>query len=96
METALSDLRASALAAPGGVDTELLHEVDAALGTSTGALPASLIGAVAQRGHAAPLRAQKLRVVTRSSDQVGQSRITQRRVVGLPAPEGVLRLLPRP
>ena len=41
METALSDLRASALAAPGGVDTELLHEVDAALGTSTGALPAS-------------------------------------------------------
>ena len=60
METALSDLRASALAAPGGVDTDLLREVDAALGTSTGALPstlpASLIGLVAQRGHAALLK----------------------------------------
>ena len=70
METALSDLRASALAAPGGVDTELLREVDAALGTSdatTGALPASLIGLVAQRGHAA-LLTQLLKLSTTSAE----------------------------
>ena len=67
METALSDLRASAMAAPGGVDTELLHEVDAALGTSTGALPASLIWRVAQRGHAA-LLTQLLKFSTTSAE----------------------------
>ena len=71
METALSDLRASALAAPGGVDTDLLREVDAALGTSTGALPstlpASLIGLVAQRGHAA-LLTQLLKLSTTSAE----------------------------
>ena len=70
METALSDLRASALAAPGGVDTELLREVDAALGTSTlgsSTLPASLIGLVAQRGHAA-LLTQLLQFSTTSAE----------------------------
>ena len=65
METALSDLRASALAAAGGVDTELLREVDAALGSST--LPASLIGAVAQRGHSA-LLSQLLKLSTTSAE----------------------------
>ena len=62
METALSDLRASALAAE---DVELLKEVDVALGTST--LPASLIGAFAQRGHAA-LLTQLLQFSTTSAE----------------------------
>ena len=65
METALSDLRASALAAADGVDTELLREVDAALGSST--LPASLIGVVAQRGHAA-LLSQLLKLSTTAAE----------------------------
>ena len=62
MEKALLDLRGSALAAN---DMELVKEVDAALGSST--LPASLIGEVAQRGHAA-LLTQLLKLSTTSAE----------------------------
>ena len=62
MEKALLDLRASAVAAD---DVQFVREVDAALGTST--LPASLIGLVAQRGHAA-LLTQLLQFSTTSAE----------------------------